>query len=249
MWHDDPNHAFAGIAEKLKRAYEDIRNLQVEINRHFQTSKYPVMPHVYGDRIFDALKYHRDRPVPIRFSILTGEIVHHLRSCLDHIIWLFSDGKHLKIEFPVFDDEPVKKKDIERYEGKIKGITNPDALTLIGNLQPYKTSDPVDCPLLILHNMDIRDKHREIILVPSNVQINIPASLWREIMRDKPKNYEITPKDLAGKLKGNHYDVPQISFRNFGRRTIQPVIPGLTELYNYVFKVVEGFAVVKARTA
>jgi hypothetical protein len=64
-------------------------------------------------------------------------------------------------------------------------------------------------------------------------------------MRDKPANYEITPADLAGKLKGDHYDVPQISFRDFGRRKIQPVIPGLTELYNYVVKVIDGFAVVR----
>jgi hypothetical protein len=208
------------------------------------------MPNMQDKRIFDAMEYHRDRPVPMRFRVLPGEIVHHLRSCLDHIVWEFSSDAYREkffylIEFPVFEDEPVDKKARARYEGKIQGITNPDALTLIRNLQPYKTADPIDCPLLILHKMDVFDKHRELLLVASNVQINIPASLHAEIMRDKPKDYEIKPEDLAGKLKANHYDIPQISFRDFGRRKIQPVVPGLTELYNYVVKVVEAFSIVR----
>jgi hypothetical protein len=249
-WRTNPNHPFVGIAEKLKRANENIRNLQAEIGLFFQTSKYPVMPDVHDDRIFDAMKYHRDRPVPVRFKVLSGEIIHHLRSCLDHVVWEFSDAtsrkKHFRqIEFPVFKDEPIDKKKIASYEGKIQGITNPDARTLIGNLQPYKTSDPLDCPLLILHYMDIFDKHRELIIVASNVQLNIPRSLYEDIMRNKPPNYEIRPEDFKGKLKGNHYDIPQISFRNFGRRPIRPVIPGLTELYNHVVKVIDGFAIVK----
>lgn len=249
-WHDDPAHPFAGIAEKLKRTDQNIRNLQAEIGIFFQTSKYPVMPEVKDDRIFDALKYHRDRRVPLRFAVLSGEIVHHLRSCLDHILWEFSNEISRKkfvhqIGFPVFKNEPVDEKEVLRYEGKIQGVTNADARTLIGNLQPYKTTDAIDCPLLILHQMDVFDKHRELILVAANAQVNIPGSLYREIVRDKPQNYEITPKDLAGKLKGNHYDIPQISFRNFGRRKIQPVIPGLTQLYSYVFKVVDGFSIVR----
>ena len=249
-WHTDPKHPFCGIAEKLKRTDQNIRNLQAEIDLFFQTSKYPVMPDMHDDRIFDAMKYHRDRPIPMRFRVLAGEIVHHLRSCLDHVIWEFSSDSYRKeffylIEFPVFKSEPVGEKETSRYEGKIKGVTNPDALTLIRNLQPYMTADPIDCPLLILHKMDIFDKHRELILFGSNAQINIPASVYAEIMRDKPPNYEIKPGDLKGKLKANHRDVPQVSFRNFGRRKIQPVVPGLTELYNHIVKIIDGFAIVR----
>jgi hypothetical protein len=41
--------------------------------------------------------------VPPRFSVLAGEIVHHLRSCFDHVTWNFSVGatpEHKRIDFP-----------------------------------------------------------------------------------------------------------------------------------------------------
>jgi len=35
--------------------------------------------------------------------------------------------------------------------------------------------------------------------------------------------------------------MPYISFRDFGRRELQPVIPGLVNLFNYTVDAVNGF--------
>src|SRR6266704_2774678 len=44
VWTTDPDHPFAGIAEKLKRADENIVDLHKEILRFFKICKYPVIP-------------------------------------------------------------------------------------------------------------------------------------------------------------------------------------------------------------
>jgi hypothetical protein len=85
-WQDDPEHPFAGIAEKLKRADENIVNLNGEISKFFAESEYPVIPKPDDKRWKEALEYHRELKVPKRFSVLGGEIIHHFRSCLDHIV-------------------------------------------------------------------------------------------------------------------------------------------------------------------
>src|ERR1700691_3819144 len=89
-WLTDDNHPFAGIAEKLKRANQNIINLNAEAVGFFEKSKYPVIPDTNSEHWQDAVDYHKQLPIPKRFSVLTGEVVHHLRSCLDHIVWIFS---------------------------------------------------------------------------------------------------------------------------------------------------------------
>jgi hypothetical protein len=76
--------SFDGIHEKLKRADENIVNLQAEVSRFFQECEYPVMPKVQDKEHTKALAYYKSMKIPLRFSVLSGEIVHHLRSCLDH---------------------------------------------------------------------------------------------------------------------------------------------------------------------
>ena len=128
MWADDPIHPFAGIAEKLKRADQNIVNLHSEITAFFQASKYPVIPNAEDKEWQEALNYHKNLPIPKRFSVLAGEIVHHLRSSLDHIVWIFSSDTARQLhenalEFPIFRN-PMTKDDLRRYERKIQGITN-----------------------------------------------------------------------------------------------------------------------------
>src|SRR5450755_3842220 len=112
LWHEDPDHPFAGIAQKLKRADQNIVTLRSEIDTFLKGGKYPTIPHPNDKTWQEATDYHRTKRIPVRFGVLTGEIVHHLRSSLDHIVWHFSsDEARLKaqnvVEFPVFAYEPL----------------------------------------------------------------------------------------------------------------------------------------------
>jgi hypothetical protein len=61
--------------------------------------------------------------------VLSGEIIHHLRSCLDHVVWHFSDDtyrrKHVThVQFPILKTRPTPADVFNKYERKVKGITD-----------------------------------------------------------------------------------------------------------------------------
>jgi hypothetical protein len=238
---------FDGIDEKLKRANENIKNLDSEIVAFFNSGKYSVLPDNDRQAHLEAVAYHKNRIIPPRFSVLAGEVIHHLRSILDHIAWFFSDpaireAHRREIEFPIVKSRPVKKRDIARYEGKIQGINDVRVRALIEMLQPYNSTDPEGAPLLIIQDMDIRDKHRELILCIGTGAKRIPAEIGKRVVSyQRGDIVNILPADLAAELKRNTQMVPQVSFANFVRREIQPIVPGLIDLLNYVVYVVKAF--------
>lgn len=245
-WHDDETHPFAGIAEKLKRADQNVANLQSEIKLFIEGGKYPVIPHPNAEVWQEAVAYHRNKPIPLRFSVLCGEVIHHLRSCLDHIVWHFSsDEARLKhsnmIEFPIFrvKPNPLDKKKVERYEGKVQGITNFKVLSLIEQMQPYNAGANVtDDSLLIIHDMDRFDKHRELVIVDSTAEITFPPTmdeLWSKAeLYSQGKLPQTEMLALSRAIKDYAKVTPGIAFRQFGERKTYPVIKGLVELWNEV---------------
>ncbi len=240
-WHDDPQHVFAGIAEKLKRADQNIGNLKSEIDVFVQSGQYPTISHPNEQIRQEALSYHRKKTIPLRFSVLTGEVIHHLRSCLDHIAWHFSDAETRAktpnaIEFPIFEFEPLEKDDIKRFKRKIHGITNAKVLHWIDGLQPYKAgTDAVDSSLLIIHDMDRFDKHRELMIVDCSAEITFPPSmeeLWRKAeLYSQGKLPDTEHFAFSRALKDYGNVAPGVAFRKFGRREPYPLVNGLVELW------------------
>jgi hypothetical protein len=105
-------------------------------------------------------------PVPLRFAVLAGEIIHHLRSCLDHIVWALAtrDGQTTddRIAFPVCSTAGKFRKAVRN--GIIRGV--PDrAEQLIEALQPYRSADPPNSVVQVLHDLDIADKHKLLVVV------------------------------------------------------------------------------------
>jgi hypothetical protein len=252
-WHEEPNHPFAGIAEKLKRSHENIKNLNVEIDGFFKACKYPVIPNANSEGWQEAVDYHSNLVIPLYCSVLSGEIVHHLRSCLDHIVWHFSSAEYrLKsensIEFPVFREKPIAKDELARYERKAKGITNPKVASLIADMQPYQRgSDAEDDPICIVHDLDRFDKHRELAIVSSCATVFIPPGTSIDAVRAIVKQREgeaVTDaeRELARRTINQDCKVlPQVAFAKFGKRKNQLVIPSLLQLHNIVMGSIDLF--------
>jgi hypothetical protein len=128
-----------------------------ELWKHFdlQTSEY---------RVFMRI---RDAP-PIKWSIIIGEIVHNLRSALDHLAWQLVKANGEKPDrntgFPIFSEDPfadnASEKALERWERMTRGMHSADIAILKG-FQPYNTGDQAN-PLFILNSISNRDKHREV---------------------------------------------------------------------------------------
>lgn len=237
---------FAGIGEKLKRAKENIGNLDLEIATFFQECDYPVIPENDLKLLLQAIEYHKNLPIPLRFSVLSGEIVHHLRSCLDHVVWHFTvlPVKNVrKIEFPVFDERPINHDSRRLFKGKIEGVANTNVRSLIERLQPYNSAQPFDDPLWIIHDFDITDKHRELVLsIPTGAR-NFPIEMQPVIEAYQRAHPDLDATEVAHHFKEHGPMTPCISFRDMGGRKIQPVVPGLTNLFNYTVEVVKKFQV------
>lgn len=252
-WHEELDHPFAGIMEKLKRADQNIVNLHSEIGDFFKQCEYPVLPDVNAKEWQDAVDYFKKLVIPKRFGVLSGEVVHHLRSCLDHIAWHFSSVQYRldhenAIEFPVFKEEPLSSDDIRRFERKIKGITDPSVISLIRDLQPYKRgSDAEDDPIAIVHDMDRFDKHRELAIVHSAAGIKIPRG-DPEVTRvftkySKGEPISLHELSLIGRtIKDNAEISPLVAFPKFGKGKGQLVIPALIQLHQAIFERVDMFA-------
>lgn len=238
--------AFDGIDEKLIRSNENIRNLDAEISRFFEECKYPVLPDEEDKLFLEAIEYYKQLEIPLRFSVLADEVIHHLRSSLDHLIWHFSTpdsrAKNFhKIEFPVFDRKPVDEKQLGRYKGKIQGITDPRVRELIESLQPYNSPDYVDCPLSIIHHMDIFYKHRELVLQSSTGSLRYRGHVEHVIKAYQNTHPDTDPAEVALKFKSYGKVLPQVSFKDFGRRKIEPVVQALNTLRNFVVNDVDMF--------
>lgn len=235
---------FTGIDEKLKRSYENIYNLCSEMDGFFQESDYPAFPEHDRELHLKAIEYHRNRLIPPRFSMLAGEIIHHLRSCFDHVIWHFSVGakiNNMPVDFPVFLRKPIDKGDVSRFKGKIQQIADSNVRALIERIQPYNASDPADDPLWLIHDFDIIDKHKELILCVGTSSAVLPRSMQAIMETYQQAHPELNPAQVARHFKSDVTFQPCISFRNFGRREIQSVSEGLIILYNYTDDVIGEF--------
>ncbi|MEX1100869.1 MAG: hypothetical protein WEF05_03005 [Actinomycetota bacterium] len=123
-------------------------------------------------------------PVPVvELGSLIGELVHDLRSALDHLVWelvlaeeaeappfpIPRDSSWLGVGFPIcFSPESWESS----WKRRIWGI-HPQA-ELFRALQPYVTgpNDPVREPLAVLHNLWNIDKHRAAPVVGSVLSIS-----------------------------------------------------------------------------
>ena len=152
-----------------------------------------------------------------------------------------------RIEFPIYKSKPIDKGEIAKYKQKVDGISD-TGKRLIEQIQPYQR-DPnfmltaPDCdPLWIIHQMDATDKHRELVL--NAATFDIPAdgmeSLWLMLYReaDFPQDFIVS---LGRAFNPGSKITTQISFREFGGRKLQPVVPSLLKLTRQVRRVLTLF--------
>lgn len=105
-------------------------------------------------------------PVPVDVATISGDLVHNLRSALDHLIWqlVIANGgkpeeKPRAYAFPIWDSKAEYE---TQFPGKAHGISK-SALNLLRRLQPYKGGD--GDALWRIHHLDIVDKHRLLLTV------------------------------------------------------------------------------------
>jgi hypothetical protein len=260
-----PIHPLDGARERLKRADENIRNLNREITDFLSPAPKVTLAVDYdaGEPIitdkdreaFEELKeFISSTAIPPRLKVLTGEIVHHLRCAFDHLAWQLSSAEFqtkfpTRIQFPIFMEEPepcgVTKNKMSGYCRQIQGIASPTALTRIHTLQPYLRQNPSRDPLWLIHDMDRVDKHRELILVAFSGQLNVMANaVLPGIGLMVP--WEVRPRVIQivgqGKVDMKAEMTAQIALGELSERKDQPIIPTLQNFLRFTSNSIETFA-------
>lgn len=122
---------------------------------------------------------HR-KPIPPDVPLIAGDVIHSLRSSLDHLAWALARdrAKPGQVFFPIFKDELGRNSWDERHK-ILERVFAPDVLTALSDLQPYRTKYTKladQDPLWILDQLWNHDKHRALaVIVASSHEASLRA--------------------------------------------------------------------------
>lgn len=161
------SEALAGAWEKVERADKQTRLLNREF-RAFARGKTRRIAHgpdpESSDYIF-WVEVLKETPV-LRWGVRIGEVIHNLRSALDHLAWQLALA-HLRRE-PTEEEASFIHFPIAKSKGDFKslqvlGFITTDHADLLRPHQPYHGGgDPTKHPLAVLNRLSNHDKHRVV---------------------------------------------------------------------------------------
>jgi hypothetical protein len=156
-----------GARAKIQRAEEHLGQLRVDHARFLERNPYRMLREMDVEPRYYIWRAKIVEPPPLeRWSSLTGECVHALRSALDHtaheLVQINKPGSAYS-EFPIYKDRDGPKGWTSNGERKLPGV-DPKVIAQVKWLQPYRRDGDLD-PLWVINDLDIIDKHRRLNLV------------------------------------------------------------------------------------
>ncbi|HEX4110081.1 MAG TPA: hypothetical protein VHX88_18260 [Solirubrobacteraceae bacterium] len=162
--------ALAAMDFKVHRARTLIVELDRMITGNLASDRYRFEKSLEPGESRLTYRVH-DVPTPdLEWSIRIGEILHQLRSTLDHLAWqlVLLDGTqpNRQTQFPILDCPPAATTDLLRQ------VADPEILSLVDACQPYAggAGGPVSPsqahgqPLWVLRCLNNIDKHRLLLV-------------------------------------------------------------------------------------
>lgn len=152
---------FNGAIGKLIRARFQLQDLNERLRDFVEARPYRIREEFKlrpGQDVGDYTFTIRDVSVPNReWGVLIGEIVHNLRSALDHTVYAAAENPSRETEFPIFKH----RESWDKYSSAPLYSVPEKARLVIQQAQPYRMQpDPTLHDLNILHAMWNHDKHR-----------------------------------------------------------------------------------------
>jgi hypothetical protein len=169
---------FDGCEMKLRRADQHLRGLEASIQDFIDDHPYSVDVEMYADELGELTFYGRVLREPrdveiVRWGSMVGDIVHNLRSALDHVVFQITTAAHSEempdlavrkwreIEFPIVTKWTASTRD--RFTKALWGVPE-QVRKAIEDLQPAnrRPDDPARDPLAVLQALWNTDKHRTL---------------------------------------------------------------------------------------
>jgi hypothetical protein len=168
---------------KVDRAVEDLKALNLGCEVFLKSKPYYVTSKFEAEAGCHVIRLGIREGVPLALAVVVGGIVHHLRSALEHAVWLIACRSHPveklwqdniaeQIAFPFVQDP--KKFPLH----KLMPYIADDAKTVLDGLQPYQRDDRTAQALVQLNALWNIDKHR--VLHGGFSQIDISALRFQQ---------------------------------------------------------------------
>lgn len=164
-------HPLAAPLTKIERAKKELRELDITLKRFMATDPYGLITYCDRETREEVWATRVSDDVPDDCMVLAGNIAGNLRSAFDILAGRVKlTGRKapvVKHYFPIFHD-PDEYKTSGR--GQIKGAGSL-AMSLVKRLQPYHRGDDyASHPLWIIHELDILQKHNDLVLIGGAVR-------------------------------------------------------------------------------
>ncbi len=183
-----------GIKAKLDRADQHLEALADEV-RIWGEGVPP--PHTYWPDVdYDTgcygIRISIKTPPPIMLSVTCGDLVHCLRSALDHLVCGMVEKPTKRTAFPLYSDRddffcrvelPARRKE----RGPLTGLgTGGILFAMVEQVQPYNGPHRLrDHPLYLPADLSNTDKHRAILARAAAhkrlTEVNMPSFTGRDI--------------------------------------------------------------------
>lgn len=260
-----------GCRAKIARASELCEILSTEIGGYLQGESPPY--EIIREHRADGLEYtfvaKGHAGPPLKFAVVAGEIIHHLRSSLDHLIHslVVSKGKSptKNHQFPICDTPQSFKELLRR--GYIQSI-GPNASQIVESVQPFQSPTPDDTILAVVRDLNNEDKHRLLVVTTTVMRIgnvirvgadealvqargtkdqpiNIVGLGGADAKQLHPEGVEIFTIRLSEPTPEFYAEAdvePNIAFEKCGRSTLVPLVPTLRRMTAGVTNVINKFS-------
>jgi hypothetical protein len=215
--------------ERAKKHLDDVENIASEV----WDDQVSFFINSQGDRIGPE----PSRTIHIDLVTSAGDVVHNLRSALDHLAWQLA---HWEGNEPgTMCCFPIARsfKDYESKKARQVAGMSPEAKKAIDDLRPYKYGCE---PLWRIHYLDIVDKHHEAFVFGYRTMFrgigSLPGLFGTVI--DKPAHFlGITADDAQGKYQGSI----QPTVAQIHGFEAKPLIPSLHELLVFTEDLIKNF--------
>jgi len=248
-----PFNRIDGIRLKIERAKMHVVELDQRINAFANEKPYEIgaKPHRIPQIRHTTLYIKSAKPVPEDLSVIIGDVVHNLRSALDHLAWQLVEaggGSPSKDTFfPIcWGSNAAQQYASATGKGEIKRMrTGADKLLLA--VQPYMSGDDT---LWHVHELDRFDKHRFLITTGTSfgdwsvetegIQVafekwtSIPLVVGHEIINIPTETYNRQPHE-------NFKLGVDVSFGESEVVKGKPVVPTLNEMAEFIDCLVTKF--------
>jgi hypothetical protein len=208
----------SAIDDRIDRVEQHLDEIKTMLRAYYASDPYEARGKYDPDAQTMTRQIRITKQLPVRCHTLVGELLHDLRSALDHLVCEFiraAGGSSCEnTQFPICKFAPPPDANgIVRIP--IGGAVSPESHTLIEGAQPYNWgTDFLHHPLWRLHRLAIIDRHRHIatrgvglesISFGGGVDGPIPAFTWtgRTVRSDEWGAEVLLTADSGADMQGN----------------------------------------------